>query len=80
MCNLTKVDGVANADIEKIDGVAAADIEKVSGVTKAAAGPTPASRWRVGGTAPAAGQFGTKIFLPWAGSVGHPLSNSRRAS
>ena len=49
MGNLTKVDGVAKADIEKIDGVAAADIEKVSGVTKAAAGPTQASRWLVGG-------------------------------
>ena len=37
MGNLTKVSGVADADIEKIDGVAAADIEKVGGVTKAAA-------------------------------------------
>jgi len=48
MGNLTKVDGVANADIEKIDGVAAADIEKVSGVIKPSAAPQ-AGRWILAG-------------------------------
>lgn len=48
MANLSKLSGIANADIEKIDGVAAADIEKVGGVTKPSA-VAVASRWIVGG-------------------------------
>ena len=48
MANLSKLSGVANADIEKIDGVAAADIEKVGGVTKPSA-VVVASRWIIGG-------------------------------
>ncbi len=47
MAELTKVTGVANADIVKIDGVAAADIQKVDGVDKAAA-TTTATRWLCG--------------------------------
>ena len=41
MGNLTKVSGVADADIVKIDGVAAADISKIGGITKAAAASGP---------------------------------------
>ena len=50
MPDLTKVSGVANADIDKIDGVAAADISKVSGVTKPSA-VTTATRWIIAGDA-----------------------------
>ena len=46
MGNLTKVSGVANADIEKIDGVAAASIEKVSGVAKPS---SAATKWIIAG-------------------------------
>jgi len=60
MANLTKVAGVADADIEKIDGVAAADISKVGGITKAAAvtGPT---------VAVAIGEDGRTIYSSTAG-------------
>ena len=47
MGDLTKVNGVANADIVKIDGVAAADIPKVDGIDKPSA-VTTAGRWMIG--------------------------------
>jgi len=47
MGDLTKVNGVANADIVKIDGVAAADIQKVDGIDKPSA-VTTATRWLCG--------------------------------
>ena len=49
MPNISKVSGVAGADIDSVTGVAATNISKVSGVTKAA-GAATATKWLAGAT------------------------------